>query len=94
MGGFIFFGVFFSFGNYVVNFFLGKVVFVVGDGDGFGFVSVFVVGGNFENFVGVEFERDFDLGNVMGSGGDVSKFEFVEEVVVFGYGMFIFVNLD
>lgn len=70
------------------------MVFVVGDGNGFLFVSIFVVGRDFEDIVGVEFERDFNLGNIMGSWGNVGEFKFVEDVVVFGYGVFIFEDLN
>lgn len=75
---FIFFFEFFGFSKYVFNVFFGEMIFVVGDDNLVGFVSVFFKGRDVYDFVGIKIEGNFNLGNIMGSGGNVSKFEFVE----------------
>ena len=38
-----------------------------------------------QDAVGINFERDFDLGNTTGGGGDTSELEFAQWMVVLGH---------
>jgi hypothetical protein len=70
-----------------------EAVVVVGDGDLFAVAGALVLGRDLEDAVGVDLERDFNLGNAAGSGGDSGEVELAQLVVVLGHGSLSLENL-
>ena len=92
--GFVLGGELLSLGDHTVNVFLSKASPLVGDSDRFGFASALVGGGDLHNTVGVDLERDLDLGNTAWSGRNAGELELAEEVVVLGQRTFALEDLD
>ena len=92
--GFVVGGELLSLGNHAVNLLLSETSLLVGDGDRLGFTSALVSGGDLHDTVGVDLERNLDLGNTTWSGGDASELELAKEVVVLGEGAFSLKDLD
>jgi hypothetical protein len=83
-----------SLSNHAVNLLLSETSLLVGDGDRLGFTSTLVSGGDLHDTVGVDLERNLDLGNTTRSGGDASELELAKKVVVLGEGTFSLKYLD
>ena len=60
--------VFLSFANHMLVFLLGQMNLVVRDGDSIRFTSCLVGGRDVEDTVGVDVERNLNLGNATGCG--------------------------
>jgi len=73
---------------------LREAILVVGDGDGLALAGALVFGGDVQDAVDVDLERDLDLGNSSSGRGDAREFEFAKEMVIFGHGAFSFEDLD
>jgi hypothetical protein len=93
-GGLVLLGVLLSLGDHALNLLLGQTALVVGDGDGLLLASALIVGRDLEDTVGVELERNLDLGNATGSGRDAGKLELAEDVVILGKRSLTLVDLD
>ena len=83
-----------SLGDHTVNLLLTETSPLVGDRDRLGLASALISGGDFHDTVGVDFERNLDLGNATWSGRDASELELAKEVVVLGEGAFTLVDFD
>ena len=92
--GFVLGGELLSLGDHTINLLLSETSLLVGDGDRLGFTSTLVGGGDLHDTVGINLERNLDLRNTTGSGGDAGKLEFAKEVVVLGEGTFTLEDLD
>jgi len=92
--GFVLCGKLLSLGDHAVNLLLGETTLLVGDGNRFGFTSTLVGSGNLHDTVGVDLERDLDLGNTAWRGRNASELKLAEEVVVLGHGTFTLEDLD
>ena len=92
--GFVLGGELLSLGDHTINLLLSEASLLVGDGDRLGFTSTLVGGGDLHDTVGINLERNLDLRNTTGSGGDAGKLEFAKEVVVLGEGTFTLEDLD
>ena len=77
---FVLCGEFLCFGNHTVNLLLAEMS-LVGSGD-------------LHDTVGVDLERDLDLGNTTGSRRNVSELELAEKVVILGQRTFTLEDLD
>lgn len=93
-GSLVLFSVLLSLSDHAVDLLLGETALVVVDGDGLALSSALIVGGDLEDTVGVKLERNLNLGNATGSGGDASELELSEEVVVLGHGALTLIDLD
>jgi hypothetical protein len=93
-GSFIFSLVLLGFGNHTLNIFLGKTTLIVGDGDLVGLSGGLIESRDVQDTVSINIEGNFDLGNTTGSGGDTSKFELSENVVILGASTFTFEDLN
>jgi hypothetical protein len=81
LGGFVLISVLFGLLDHTVDFVLSEAALVVGDGDRLLVAGALVGGGDLEDSVGVKLERDLDLRNTTGRGGDIGEFELSEVVV-------------
>ena len=73
---------------------MAETTLLVGDGDGLGFASALVGGGNLHDTVGVNLEGDFDLRNTTRRRWDAGELEFAEKVVVLGQRTLALEDLD
>ena len=92
--GFVLGGKLLSLCDHPINILLSQTSPLVGDSDRFRFASALVRGGDLHDTVGIDFERDLDLGNTTWSGGNASELELAEEVVVLGQGTFTLEDLN
>ena len=68
--------------------------FLVGDGDGLRFAGTLIGGGHLHDTVGVDLERNLDLGNTAWSRRDAGELELSKKVVVLGQRTFTLEDLD
>jgi hypothetical protein len=92
--GFVFSGEFFSLSNHAVDLLLSETSLLVGDGDRLGFTGTLVSGGDLHDTVGVDLERNLDLGDTTWSGRNASELELAKKVVVLGERAFSLEDLD
>lgn len=77
-----------------VNFLLGKSSLLVGDGDVRGLSSSLVLSSDSKDAVGIQIERDLNLGNSSGGRGNSIKVEFAQKMVISSHGPLSFEDLD
>jgi hypothetical protein len=87
-------GVLLSLLNHTLDFLGAEATLVVGDGNALALTGALVTSANLQDTVGIELERDLDLRNTTGSGGNTGKLELAELVVVFGHGTLTLEDLD
>ena len=92
--GFVLGGELLGLGNHTVNLVLSEASLLVGDGDRLGFTSTLIGSGDLHDTIGVDLERNLDLGNTAWSRRDASEFELSKEVVILGEGAFTLKDLD
>ena len=92
--GFVLGGELLGLGDHAVNLLLSETSLLIGDGDRFGFTGTLVGGGDLHDTVGVNLERNLNLGNTAWSGRNSGELELAEEVVVLGEGAFTLEDLD
>jgi hypothetical protein len=90
----VLFGVLLSLLNHALDFLGAEATLVVGDGNALALTGALVTSANLQDTVGIELERDLDLRNTTGSGGNTGKLELAELVVVFGHGTLTLEDLD
>jgi len=81
-------------GNHAVNILLSETSLLVGDSDRLDFTGTLVGGGDLHDTVGVNLERNLDLGNTAWSGRNAGELELAKEIVVLGEGAFTLEDLD
>ena len=71
-----------------------QAALLVGDRNRLRFARSLVCGGNLEDTIGVNLERDLNLRHTTGSGGNTGELELAEQVVVLGQRAFTLKHLD
>lgn len=94
LGELVLFGELLSVSQHLFDFLLGESSLIIGDGDLVLDSGSLVNGGDLEDTVGVDFEGDLNLGDSSWGGGDISKIEFSQQMVVLGHWSFSFEDLD
>lgn len=80
--------------KHALNVLLGETTLVVGDDNLVGLASALLKGRDVHDSVGIKIEGNLNLGNTTGSGGNASKLELAEQVVVLGALALTLVDLD
>src|SRR5687768_15893974 len=93
-GSLVLLGELLGLGDHALNLLGSQAALVVGDGNGLLLASTLVVGRDLEDTVGVELERDLNLGNTTGSRGNAGELKLAEDVVVLGHGALTLEDLN
>ena len=83
-----------SLGKHALDLLLGETALVVGDGNLVRLSGTLLESGDVHDTVGINIKGDLNLGNTTGSGGNASKLELSEEVVVLGASTLTLEDLD
>lgn len=84
LDGLVLLGELLGLSDHTVDFFLGQATLVVGDSDGLDLASSLVTGTDLQDTIGIQIERDLNLGNTTGGRRNAGKLELAEKVVVLG----------
>lgn len=84
LDGLVLLGELLGLSDHTVDFFLSQTTLVVGDGDGLDLASSLVTSTDLQDTIGIQVERDLNLGNTTGGRRNAGKLELAEKVVVLG----------